>query len=115
MSLITSLIKIDLIKKYSILLIFFFNKLLITSKLISLIHCNILIHQLIDLFIHIISNLSSYNSSITEEDKQQQYQEPSNTQYTPKYNMSTSSFIITTSHTFTIKTITNQLFDFKWL
>lgn len=54
-------------------------KLLITFKSVSLIHGDVLVDELIDLLVHVVTDLSAHDSSVTENDENQKNQEPDNT------------------------------------
>ena len=68
-------------------LVNFRMKLLIAFKSVCLIHCDVLINKFIDLFVHVVADLSAHDSSVTENYEYQKYQESDNSQNNPHSNM----------------------------
>ena len=59
-------------------------KLLVTLESISLVHGDVLVDKLVYLFIHVVGQLSSDESSVTEDNENQKNQEPYDTKNYPQ-------------------------------
>lgn len=62
-------------------------KLLIAFKSVCLVHGDVLIDKFINLFVHVVTDLSAYDSSVTENYEYQKYQESYDSQNNPHSDM----------------------------